>query len=94
MCPGIEPAEHGVMEVLPPQEYIERIQSGEPLTEIQSDMMDKIMEGFERGIRHEPTDPWTSGSIIDDESDRAATAVYNQMVHRTTDGPDPLVPEP
>jgi len=39
-------------------------------------------------------DPWVSGSIIDDESDKGATAVYDQMVHRTTDGPDPLVPEP
>jgi hypothetical protein len=41
-----------------------------------------------------PDDPWPTGSIIDEESDRGATAVYNQMVHRTTDGSDPLVPEP
>lgn len=40
------------------------------------------------------SDPWVSGSIMIDPSDAGATGVYNKMVHRETDGPDPLVPEP
>lgn len=42
----------------------------------------------------EVTDPWVSGSIMIDPSDAGATSVYDKMVHRETDGPDPLVPEP
>jgi len=54
---------------------------------------DPHVESFPEGWTN-ISDPWLTGSIIDDESDRGATAVYNQMVHRTTDGSDPLVPEP
>jgi hypothetical protein len=39
-------------------------------------------------------DSWATGSILIDPSDAGAVGVYNKMVHRNPDGPDPLVPEP
>ena len=56
----------------------------------------RIHEQIEQYIGDEAigADPWVTGSILIDPSDAGATGVYNKMVHRETDGPDPLVPEP
>lgn len=96
--------DHVKFDMLPPAEYVRRIEAGESLTDVQADMMDRII------------DPWVNGVIMIDPSDAGATGVYiymepkenevddevaqrqlksyNKMISRETGGSDPLVQEP
>lgn len=77
------PTEHGTIEL---------IVAG-PMPPPQDLTEEEKLEFLNEYLERVP-DPWVVGRVYVDPSDKGATGVYNQMVHRNTEGPDPLVPEP
>lgn len=76
--------------------FIQLIPPG-PVTprELDPDEQREAAQRYMQARYAESADPWVTGGVYDvQDEDTGATAVYNAMVHRNTEGPDPLVPEP